>query len=76
MLRTYLNYFLLKMKNEKGQGMVEYALIIGLVSIVAIAVLITLGGSISNVFQEIVNKLPGGGTPTPEEGESFGYLFF
>ena len=44
-------------KNEKGQGMVEYALIIGLVSIVVIAVLVLLGPAISAKFQDIINAL-------------------
>ncbi len=45
------------LKNEKGQGMVEYALIIGLVSIVVIAVLVLLGPAISAKFQDIINAL-------------------
>jgi len=38
---------------EEGQAMVEYALILFLVSIVSIAVLTTLGGKVSSVFAEI-----------------------
>ena len=38
-------------KDEEGQGMVEYGLLIGLISIVVIAVLITLGPRIRNLFQ-------------------------
>ena len=45
------------LKNEKGQGMVEYALIIGLVSIVVIAVLVLLGPAIAAKFQSIVDAL-------------------
>jgi pilus assembly protein Flp/PilA len=45
------------LKNEKGQGMVEYALIIGLVAIVVIAVLILLGPAISAKFQAIIDNL-------------------
>ncbi len=33
--------------SEDGQGLAEYALILGLVAIVAVAALTTLGGSIS-----------------------------
>ncbi|MGA9399127.1 MAG: Flp family type IVb pilin [Anaerolineaceae bacterium] len=37
--------------------MIEYALIIVLVSIVVIAVLALLGPSISNIFQQIINTI-------------------
>ena len=48
-LRLFVLY-----KDEEGQAMVEYALIIFLVSIVSIAVLTVLGTSVSSVFSEIV----------------------
>jgi len=44
-------------KDEEGQGMVEYALIIGLISIVAIAVLIVVGIKITNKFQNVNDNL-------------------
>jgi pilus assembly protein Flp/PilA len=44
---------------EKGQGMVEYALIIVLIAIVVIVVLGLLGGQISTVFNEITTALGG-----------------
>jgi pilus assembly protein Flp/PilA len=42
---------------EEGQGMVEYALIIFLVSVVSIAVLTLLGHRVSSVFNEIVQDI-------------------
>ncbi len=42
---------------EKGQGLVEYALILVLVAIVVIAVLAILGPAISDVFQTIINAI-------------------
>ena len=57
MLMKFKGYALSKLKEEKGQGMVEYALIIGLVSIVVIAVLVLLGPAISAKFQDIINAL-------------------
>ena len=42
---------------EKGQGLVEYALILVLVAIVVIAVLLLLGPSIGNIFSTIINSL-------------------
>ena len=42
---------------EKGQGLVEYALILVLVAIVVIAVLMLLGPIIGNVFSTINSSL-------------------
>lgn len=45
-------------KAEKGQGLVEYALILVLVAIVVIAVLTLLGPIIGNVFSKINSSVP------------------
>jgi pilus assembly protein Flp/PilA len=45
------------LKNDDGQGLVEYALIIALVSIVAIAALKFLGGKASNTLNNAANQL-------------------
>lgn len=42
---------------EKGQGLVEYALILVLVAIVVIAALLILGPMIGNTFSDINNSL-------------------
>jgi pilus assembly protein Flp/PilA len=54
-LRYYLN--LLAVKTGKGQGLVEYALIIVLISIVAITIMSSLGGSITSVFSRANSSL-------------------
>ena len=41
-------------QEEKGQGLVEYALILVLVAIVVIAILLILGPVVGNVFSNIV----------------------
>ncbi|MDX9992945.1 MAG: Flp family type IVb pilin [Anaerolineales bacterium] len=46
-------------KKEKGQGLVEYALILVLVAIVVIAALTILGPIIGNVFTKINTGLTG-----------------
>ena len=46
-------------RNEKGQGLVEYALILVLVAIVVIAALMVLGPIIGNVFSDINSSLSG-----------------
>jgi pilus assembly protein Flp/PilA len=44
-------------KDEEGQGMVEYALIIGLISIVAITILALLGNKIKDKFTQVNDNL-------------------
>lgn len=57
MLMMVYSYLLGLMNKEEGQGMVEYALIIGLVVIVVIVVLALLGPAIAAQFQTIVDAL-------------------
>jgi pilus assembly protein Flp/PilA len=52
-LRTFLP--MLFVPREKGQGLVEYALILVLVAIVVIAILLLLGPVVGNVFSNIVS---------------------
>ena len=42
---------------EKGQGLVEYALILILVAVVIIVVLALLGPAIGNMFSNIITNL-------------------
>lgn len=44
-------------KNEQGGGIVEYALILALVAVVAIAVLTTLGGKVVKTFSKVTSAL-------------------
>ena len=45
---------------ERGQGLVEYALILVLVAVVVIAVMIILGPIIGNVFSKVNSGLVNG----------------
>jgi pilus assembly protein Flp/PilA len=49
--------FLAKMRSEEGQGLVEYALIIVLVSIVVITALTLIGTNVNAVFNAIATAL-------------------
>jgi pilus assembly protein Flp/PilA len=42
---------------ERGQGMVEYGLILMLVAIIVIVILALLGPAIGNMFSEMVNSI-------------------
>lgn len=44
-------------RRQRGQGLVEYALILVLISIVAIAIMTTVGTNINNIFQVASNAL-------------------
>ena len=45
------------MKSKKGQTLVEYALILAFISVVAISVLIALGNQVKAVFTTINSQL-------------------
>lgn len=45
------------MREEDGQGMVEYGLILGLIAIIAIAALTATGGSVNDIFTSISGKV-------------------
>jgi pilus assembly protein Flp/PilA len=51
-----------KMQDEEGQGLVEYALILVLVSIVVIIALTAIGTGVNQVFLDIGSALTGAGT--------------
>lgn len=44
-------------KNESGQGLVEYALILVLVAVVVIVILALLGPAIGNIFSNVINLI-------------------
>ena len=44
-------------EEESGQTLVEYGLILALISIAAIAIMGTVGGNIVDVFTAVANKL-------------------
>ncbi len=52
--RTYVR---LTTGGERGQGMLEYALVISFVALVVIAALVTFGPKVSNLFNDAGNQL-------------------
>lgn len=56
-MRNVWNVLMQVLSNEKGQGMVEYGLILSLVAVVAIAGLLVLGPELSTMFQTIAGKI-------------------
>lgn len=47
----------LRWRREEGQDMVEYALLVGLLSVFALAIIILVGPAVKSTFQYIVNGL-------------------
>mgnify|MGYP000698708791 CR=1 FL=1 len=48
-----------KIRNEKGQALSEYAIIIGVVAVLIIATLVLFRDALSNLFTRIINQLNG-----------------
>ena len=44
-------------KNEDGQAMVEYGLLVALIAIVVVVALVTLGPKIADMFEAVEKKL-------------------
>lgn len=44
-------------RDEEGQGMIEYGLLVALISIAAIATIALIGPQLKNMFQDVVNQL-------------------
>ena len=55
-----------KLASKKGQGMVEYGLILGLIAVAVVAILVTMGGQLNNIFTKISTELgTAAGNTTP-----------
>jgi pilus assembly protein Flp/PilA len=59
MLEMIMSFVYRVRDREEGQALVEYALILALVSIVAVAGLTALGGSVNDALQNIADEIGG-----------------
>ena len=55
--KTGMTNFLRRRQNRQGQTLVEYALILALISVVAISVLISLGNHVRQVYSTITSQI-------------------
>jgi pilus assembly protein Flp/PilA len=46
-------------RNEEGQGLLEYALLVALIALVAIAAVTAAGGSVKKIFSDVATALGG-----------------
>ena len=53
----YLRAIGLVQRDEDGQGLAEYALILALIAIIAIVALIFLGGQVSQILSTVGNSV-------------------
>ena len=56
-IRTFYAALHARTAREEGQALVEYALILGLVSVVAIALLTAVGGNITQLLARVTDAL-------------------
>jgi pilus assembly protein Flp/PilA len=54
---SQLHALIASFRNEEGQGLAEYALILALIAIVAIIALIFLGGQVSGILSDVGNSV-------------------
>jgi pilus assembly protein Flp/PilA len=56
-----MNYLITRLRaftrNEEAQDLIEYALLVGLISLVAVAAITAAGGSVNQIFTAIGGKL-------------------
>lgn len=56
-LKNSINYVKALVKDEKGQGMVEYGLILALIAVVVIVTVTGIGTQLQVKFQEVLDAL-------------------
>jgi len=49
----------ISLRDESGQALVEYGLLVGLIAVACIAALVILGPQIANLFTQVSNAIAG-----------------
>ena len=57
--RSQLVAIVKSLRNEEGQDLLEYALLVALIALIAIGAVAAAGGAVNNIFQAIANALGG-----------------
>ena len=52
-----ISYLLDFVRNEEGQDLIEYALLVALIALVCVAALPTAGSQVNSIFDKITGKL-------------------
>jgi len=56
-MRLLIDRAITFVRKSEGQDLIEYALLVGLISLVAVGALIAVGGDVSAIFTAIEGKL-------------------
>jgi pilus assembly protein Flp/PilA len=56
-LYDVVSMMLVRFRNEKGQTMAEYGILIAVIALVVVVAALTLGGSISSLFANTATKV-------------------
>lgn len=54
----FINRLRTIVREESGQDLLEYALLVALIALVAVGAVTAAGGTVSTVFQNIANQIP------------------
>lgn len=58
-MKQFTKHIVALLKEEQGATAIEYALLVGLISVVIIAAVTTLGGQLNTLFGAVVTALGG-----------------
>lgn len=53
------------LKDESGATMVEYAILVALISVAAIVIIVAVGQQVNNAFTQVSTQLTAGGVAPP-----------
>jgi pilus assembly protein Flp/PilA len=59
MVNAMINRMGALVRNDEGQDLIEYALLAGLISLVAVLAITNVGTGVKNIFESITGKLAG-----------------
>lgn len=63
MLNFYINWMIRFARDEKGQALAEYSLILAFIAMVCILALTAIGVAVSGTLGDVSGFLGGGGSP-------------
>lgn len=63
-IKEFMTKLMVRFSNRKGQGMVEYGLIVGIIAVIIIGVFVLLDEPLKNLF-ETIGDIITDNTPTP-----------